>query len=268
MGKALRFRCRQGLAAALLLLLLLPSSAAAAPESAEGEGESEARQVYPVEVVRAPQGFPGEYDPAYDFHAPVPKGERVEDDWFKDAAFVGDSRTQGLMLYSDLKSTGAANLSYQGLNVTTAYTQEVTAAGLGRLTPMQAVSRGGYAKIYLCFGVNELGWYGDERFYTNYGALIDDVKARCPQADVYLQTLLPVTKAKSDGGGNVTNEGIVERNEVIARLAAEKQVYLLDPYSVFAGEDGTLEEAGSVDGIHLRKGYYAKWLDYLKEHTI
>lgn len=267
--RALFFR-RSCLAALSLLLLLIPITALAAPEGAGGEKKAadEERERYPVEVVSAPEGDPEEYDPCYDYHAVVPEREAVEDDWFDNAAFVGDSRTQGLMIYSELKNTGAANLSYQGLNVTTAYTQEVTAPGMGRLTPMQAVSRGGYEKIYLCFGVNELGWYGDERFYENYGALIDDVRARCPEADVYLQTLLPVTRAKSQAGTNVTNEGIVAFNETIVRLAAEKQVYLVDPYSVFAGEDGALEAAGSVDGIHLKKDYYAKWLDYLRTHTI
>ena len=88
-----------------------------------------------------------------------------------------------------------------------------------------------------------------------------------PEADIYLQTLLPVTTEKSESGGYVTNDGIVRFNGLIARLAAEKQVYLLDPYSVFAGEDGALDGLWSTDGIHLTRSRYALWLEYLTTHA-
>lgn len=51
----------------------------------------------------------------YDYSAPVPQGEAVDNDWFADAAFLGDSLTDGLLLYSDIK--GPARLSYKGLTV-------------------------------------------------------------------------------------------------------------------------------------------------------
>ena len=42
---------------------------------------------------------------------------------------------------------------------------------------------------------------------------------------------------------------------------------LVDVWSAFAGEDGALDAEGSVDGVHLTRPYYVKWLDYLKTHT-
>ena len=44
-------------------------------------------------------------EPKYDFSAPVPVNDPVENSYFEDAAFIGDSRTDGFLLYSgDRKS--------------------------------------------------------------------------------------------------------------------------------------------------------------------
>lgn len=51
----------------------------------------------------------------YDFSQPVPQREAVENGYFDDAAFVGDSRTDGLMLYSGI-GTGR-NLTSNGLSI-------------------------------------------------------------------------------------------------------------------------------------------------------
>lgn len=48
-------------------------------------------------------------------------------------------------------------------------------------------------------GVNELGWYNDQRYYDNYADLIDLIREVQPEAQIYLQTLIPVTSKKSAG---------------------------------------------------------------------
>ena len=45
------------------------------------------------EVVPPPGGDPEDYDPEYDYGAPVPLCAGVEEGWFSDAAFLGDSLT-------------------------------------------------------------------------------------------------------------------------------------------------------------------------------
>ena len=116
-------------------------------------------------------------------------------------------------------------------------------------------------------GVNELGWYNDQRYYDNYSDLINLIREAQPQAQIYLQTLIPVTSKKS-AGSYINNPQILVYNDIIAQLAEEKQVFLVDVWSAFAGADGALDEAGSVDGVHLTRSYYQRWLDYLKAHTV
>lgn len=53
--------------------------------------------------------------PALDFSLPAPETGAVEDDWFSDAVFLGDSRSDGLRLYSGIR--GADFLAYKSLMV-------------------------------------------------------------------------------------------------------------------------------------------------------
>lgn len=194
----------------------------------------------------------------------LPASDPVEDSWFADAAFVGDSRTEGLLLYSGLKAGGG--FAYRGLTVQSARTDRVIAVNGQRYTAVEALARGSYSKVYLMLGVNELGWYNDTRYENHYAQLIDLVREAQPNARIYLQTLIPVTAEKS-ASSYVNNPQILVYNEIIARLAREKGAYLVDVWSAFAGEDGALDAEGSVDGVHLTRPYYVKWLDYLRTHT-
>lgn len=195
------------------------------------------------------------------------ESEAVDLDYFSDAAFVGDSLTDGLLIYSQLNTTTAANLSHQGLNVLTAVTEDVITVGGEKVSAVDALKAKDYAKVYILLGVNELGWYNDQRFYNTYADLVDAVKANAPNAVIYLQTLLPVTAEKSRTHDYFNNEKILVYNDLIAKLAQEKGVYLLDTHVSVMNDDGVLPADGSSDGIHLTRSYYAKWLDYLRTHT-
>lgn len=201
----------------------------------------------------------------YDYSVPVPQGEAVDNNWFSDAAFLGDSLTDGLLLYSDIR--GAANLSYKGLTVQSVRTDKVIRLDGQKYTPLEALGQKTYGKVYILLGINELGWYNDQRFYDCYAQLIDLVRAAQPGARIYLQTLLPVTAEKSESHEWLKNEKIAVYNDLIAQLAAEKEVYLVDAHAALADENGVLPAEESTDGVHLTKSGYQRWADYLRTHT-
>lgn len=202
----------------------------------------------------------------YNYAAPVPEREKVEDDWFSDAAFVGDSLTDGLLLYSGIR--GPENLSYKGLTVQSVRTDKVIRLDGTKYTPLEALSRKSYGKVYILLGINELGWYNDQRFYDCYAQLVDLVREAQPDAQIYLQTLLPVTAEKSQSHEWLKNEKIAVYNDLIAQLAEEKEVYLVDSHAALADENGVLPAEESTDGVHLTKSGYERWADYLRTHTV
>ena len=244
-----------------------PETPAAAEPSAPVPTPPAAEESAPVEEsLPVLEGTEVPETVSYDYAAPVPASDPAPEDWFSDAAFLGDSLTDGLLIYSGIQ--GADNLAYKGLTVLTACTDQVIRTGGGKVTPLEALGQKNYGKVYILLGINELGWYNDQRFYDAYASLVDQVKAVQPDAQIYLQTLLPVTAEKSASHEWLKNEKIAVYNRLIAQLAEEKQVYLLDTHSALADEEDALPAEASTDGVHLKKDYYKVWLDYLQNHIV
>ena len=142
----------------------------------------------------------------YDFSQPVPQSEPVETEYFSDAAFVGDSRTDGFCLFSGVG--GGDNLTATGLSVFTLSTKQAIKTEAGTLTVLEALERKPYGKVYLSLGVNELGYHNNDAFYAAYCAAIDAVRARQPDAVIYVQTLIPLNEGRikaSGGASYLTN---------------------------------------------------------------
>lgn len=196
----------------------------------------------------------------------VKASDPVTDDYFADALFIGDSRTEGLSLYSGLDT--AAFYTHKGLMVDTVFTKPVVKMGDETVTIMEALETQKFNKIYIMLGVNELGWAYESVFIQQYGKVIDELKRLEPGARIYVQSILPVTAKKSSDGGVYTNERIRLYNDLIVKMCEEKEVYYLNVAEAVQDASGVLPEEAAMDGIHLKPSYCVKWLDYLKSHTV
>ena len=133
--------------------------------------------------------------PVFDFSQPVPHGVSVDMDYFSDALFIGDSRTQGLRLYSGVK--GATFYDYTGLSVFGVNKPGLVTVNGQSCSIVEALQKGPqFGKIYIAFGMNELGYYNTENYLATFGKFLDQVKEAQPNAVVYLQNLAPVDEAK------------------------------------------------------------------------
>lgn len=206
--------------------------------------------------------------PGYDYSQCVPQSEAVDEDFFADAAFIGDSRVDGFRLYSGL--TQGDFMVKAGLSVFE-IDQDTVRFGEEKITVLEALGRRQYAKVYVSLGVNELGMYDDQGYYDHYAKLIDDVRAQQPGADIYIQLLTPVNAqkcAQSKIAYYVTNEQIAVYNTSLRQLALDKQVFMVDPAQVLVDETGQPPYDTVTDGVHFTRETYAKWLEYLKCHTV
>ena len=208
--------------------------------------------------------------PPYDFSQPAPASEAVDNRYFDDAAFVGDSRTDGFMLYSGV-GTGK-NLTSNGLSIFTLSEKKAFTVEGETYTLLEALALEEYGKVYLSLGVNELGIYKDKSFYSSYSAAIDQIRLVQPGAVIYIQGLIPVNEAQVEEHNgnkyNLSNDHLRVYNDLMRQVAEEKQVVYLDLYSEFADENGSLPEGLSRDGVHLTKEPCQRWLEYLKTHTV
>lgn len=209
--------------------------------------------------------------PEPDWSQPVPLGETAnQEEWFADAVFIGDSRTDGLKLYSGITSK-AAFLDHTGLTVyDVAEGKKVIRSGKEKLSILDALALESYGKVYISLGVNELGYYDPEGFAEAYGQVIDAIRERQPQALIYVQTILPVNSAKCKANNTpyyVTNEGVTSYNAVLPDLCVEKKVRLVDIPDGLVDEKGEIPSDLSADGVHFKKAGYGIWLEYLTTHT-
>lgn len=232
-------------------------------EKCEETPEQEQEPKEPV----SEQVVPTQPQSDYDFSQPVPECEPVDSDYFSDAAFVGDSRSEGFYLYAVKRGK---NLSSSGLSVFNLAQKKCFSINGTRSTALDVLSQKEYAKIYLGFGVNELGYINADAFYQSYCETIDAVRACQPHAVVYAQTMAPVNEARvaaTGGKKHLNNDRVRLYNDLIRKAALEKQIPLLDIYSALA-VDGSLPAEASRDGVHLTGDYCRKQLEYLKSHTI
>ena len=197
----------------------------------------------------------------------VPETEAKPESYFADALFIGDSRTQSLMLYGSLYD--ADFISTRGYNAPQYFSEVISINGTETTgTDFVSSKENSYNNVYLMLGTNELG-YDLGVFIENYRAVIKDVKAKQANANIYLNAILPVTKSKDDTNDawGVKNSNIVIFNKALRQLADEEGIYFLDASAAIANELGYLPEDISPDGVHFDKSTVDKWQKYIQTHV-
>jgi len=181
--------------------------------------------------------------------------------YFRDAVLIGDSRTEGLRNYDGLD--GATYYAAKGLMVNTAFTKPAIVVGGKKLTVVQALQKKRFGKVYIMFGINELGWSSSAAFISNYGKLIDAIKQSQPKAEIFVQSILPVSEKKSSSDKIYNNQKIASCNKQIQEMAKNKGVHYLAVDTAVSDPNGNLPADASTDGVHLNKEYCKKWCGYL-----
>ena len=201
-----------------------------------------------------------------EYNSIVPESEAVTDDYFNDAVFIGDSRTEGFIMYNGLSNV--TSLTSKGLMVDTAFSKPAINMNGEKISVMKALSKTKFNKVYVMLGINELGWAYSDIFINKYAEIVDYIKEINSDAQIYIQSILPVSYEKSTKDKIYNNDKISEYNELIKKMANDKQVYYLDVAEAIKDENGNLPADASLDGVHLKKEYCQKWYDYLKTHTV
>lgn len=214
------------------------------------------------ETVSQPEELPAaEPDPVEPTAA-----EPVGNDYFADAVFIGDSRTEGFHLYSGLQQ--GEYLYAVGATVESVFSKPTQECPGGKQTIMEALGEMDYAKAYIMLGVNELGWSGTEIFRNQYAKLIQQVREDSPDAQIVLESILPVSAKQEEKHSYVNNQRIAEYNQVIQSLSEEEQCTYLDLTTLVSDQQGCLREDLTEDGVHLNVAGCRLWLEFLKEHPV
>lgn len=190
----------------------------------------------------------------------------ANEDYFKDAVFIGDSRTEGFILNNGLTAK-ITSFTHKGLTVDTIFTDKVININGKKLTIMEALKETSFSKVYIMLGINEIGWVYSDIFINKYAKIVDEIKKINPKCTIYIQSIIPVTEQVSNEHQYIRNSKIEEYNSLLKKMADEKDICYLNIQEAVINEHGLLPNDAATDGIHLNKKYCEKWFEYLKEHT-
>lgn len=181
-----------------------------------------------------------------------------------DSLFIGDSRTVGLMEYADIN--GADYFCTVGMSVYNIHKNPVSVLNVGKVTLAELLNGKKYGKIYIMLGVNEVG-YKFSSTAEKYSELVEFIKDKQPNAVVFIQANLHVSKSRSDSDKVVNNIAINGLNTELSKLADGKSIFYLDANILFDDEAGGLSADKSEDGTHLYAKYYREWGEWIIRQT-
>ncbi len=181
-----------------------------------------------------------------------------------DALFIGDSRTVGLMEYSGID--GADYFCTVGMSVYNIHKKPVSVPNVGKVTLTELLNGKKYGKIYIMLGVNEVG-YKFSSTAEKYSELIELIKDKQPNAVIFIQANLHVSKSRSDSDKVVNNIAINGLNAELAKLADGKSKFYLDANILFDDKTGALSSDKSEDSTHLYAKYYKEWGEWIIKQT-
>ena len=187
----------------------------------------------------------------------------VDESYFDDALFSGDSRTVGLRDYTDLSE----HADFYCETSLTIY--KVMQENFKRLrTIEEALGAKDYGKIYIMVGINELGRGTTEDFMAKYTEVVDRLHELEPEAKIIIQGIMRVSGEKSESDAIFNNSNINARNRAIATLADNETIFYIDVNEVVCDEEGNLNGDYTFDQIHLLGVYDDLWKQFLLSHGI
>lgn len=191
------------------------------------------------------------------------KFERVDESYFDDALFIGDSRTVGLRDYTDLPDHADF---YCETSLTIHKVMEEDFKGKGTIE--DALKNKDYGKIYLMVGINELGRGTTEDYMEAYTQVVDKLRELEPDAKIFVQAVMRVSGEKSNSDAIFNNSNINARNNAIATLADNRHIFYIDMNEAVCDEEGNLNVEYTHDKIHLLGMYNELWKEFLLEHGV
>lgn len=191
----------------------------------------------------------------------------VDNTYFENAVFLGDSRMRAFIKYSGI--SGLRAYSYMGLTVEKYFSEKTFQIGDSKLSASEALELDrNFDKVYLMFGTNELGWAFPDIFIQKYVKVIEHIRECNPDAAIFVCSVLPVSENAYKKQTFLKNETVWSYNELLREMSTEQEAYFLDFATLVATENGALPTDASTDGIHPNKEYVEICFDFIRSHGI
>jgi len=194
------------------------------------------------------------------------QAEAVDDTYFSDAVFIGDSRMEGFRNTSGI--TEGTFFTSVGMSLSSMTSSAIISDGDDKITVAAALSGGTYGKIYIMLGANDLGEYSWDDFKEELISVTNRFQELQPDAILYLCSCIYVEEDKVTTGDYINNENVDTLNSILLEVCEEEGYYYLDFNEVLSDGYGSLIEDASSDGVHITADYCKVMLEYMKTHYV
>lgn len=207
----------------------------------------------------------------------------VDDAFFNDAVFIGDSVTLKLSYYADkvrnsigLPCLGEAkflcsgSLGYANAMWDIDDPNNVHPMYQGTTYLVQdGVAATGAKKVFIMLGMNDFSLYGTETTIENARTLIGKILDKSPDAQIYVQSVTPIVAGNESG--SFSNENIRLLNDELVKMCENEGYRYLNVAEILTDENGCLISDYCSDpdsqGIHFTDEACEKWIEYLEENA-
>ena len=212
-------------------------------------------------------GLPDGSDEYMDIVVPE-QASAVDDSYFEDAVFIGDSRMQGFRNLSGI--TKGSFVTAVGMELENFYTDSQIATAAGNVTVLDALKNINFSKIYMMLGTNELGAYDMNQVGESYRQVLADIKqlSSSPDPIVYVYSVIYVDEPLVTTGDYVNNTNVDAVNMEILKMCKEEGYHYINLNEVLSNGYHGLISGAAEDGIHLNTDYCKEWLEYTKTHYV
>lgn len=236
-----------------------PSSSDAASDQSENTTEPETENRY--------KGLPDGSEE--NMTAVVPEQSvAIDDSYFTDAVFIGDSRMEGFRNFSGI--TKGSFVTAVGMELENIYSTPQIPTAKGTVLVMDALKNLNFSKIYMMLGTNELGAYDMDAVKESYRKVLNEVKtyANCTDPVIYVYSVIYVDEPLVTTGDYVNNTNVDTVNQKILEMCREEGYHYINLNEILSDGNHSLISGASDDGIHLNQEYCKKWLDYTRTHYL
>ena len=193
----------------------------------------------------------------------------VDDSYFDDALFIGDSRMVGLSQYCqdiDARATFYAKKSLSIYNIRD--DKWIETEDGDEISLAEALETNHFSKVYIMVGINELGRGDENDFRQAYQDVINQIQSAEPDAYIFINSIMHVSKEKNETDELYNNTNINLRNDAIKSLEDKQNIFYLNINEAVDDEEGNLDAETTTDGVHLKGACYEPWHEYLLSHGV
>lgn len=209
---------------------------------------------------------------------------RVDDSYFNDTLFIGDSVSKKLEYYIAAQRKTNPNLlgnakfltaqSFSARNALREVTENSIHPTIGgqKMKLEDAIAAINPKRVYIMLGMNDVGVSGVENAVKNMLTLLKAIKDKCPNVQIFVQSATPRLSGSRPTTAQLFKYNVYLYEACKQMKLTDYDIWFVDVAHIMRDGEGKLIKSycGDPDGmaLHFTNEGCRVWVDYLYTHAL